>query len=261
MAGLVDDYLPNPPRPDGRCGPSFGNAGCDTKSNYPCCSNYGWCGNGAGFCDTNVCKGQAPSPTNAPPSGGSGIAKYFPRHLFDQKFPTRNPTYSYDRLLSVAAKFGSFGNTGNVDNDKREVAAFFAHVTHETGSLVYTEEIAKTGPYAPYIGRGALQLTWQANYQAFGNAIGRDLVANYASVATDPDLVWWSALWFWHANKIHDVAGQWGQFAKTTQIINGNIECGHNPANPSGDPARVAHFKAICADLGVDPGTNLSCKY
>ncbi|EQC30720.1 hypothetical protein SDRG_11479 [Saprolegnia diclina VS20] len=108
--------------------------------------------------------------------------------------------------------------------------------------------------------RGALQLTWRYNYEAFGGAIGRDLVTNYASVATDQDLVWLSAFWFWSANRIHDVAGQWGQFAKTTRIINPTWECGPNPPNPNGDPHRVALFKAYCAELGVDPGTNLSCK-
>ncbi|OQS02255.1 hypothetical protein THRCLA_05351 [Thraustotheca clavata] len=59
---------PNAARSDGRCGPDFGNAGCVAGSNYPCCSKYGWCGNGAGYCDTNIC-GSAPAP--APSSGGS----------------------------------------------------------------------------------------------------------------------------------------------------------------------------------------------
>ncbi len=65
---------PNAPRPDGRCGPEFGNADCNKNSAYPCCSKYGWCGNGAGFCDSGVCgSSNGPSPTVAPtnpPSGG-----------------------------------------------------------------------------------------------------------------------------------------------------------------------------------------------
>ncbi|OQR92225.1 hypothetical protein ACHHYP_03934 [Achlya hypogyna] len=65
---------PNAPRPDGRCGPSFGNAGCDANSAYPCCSNWGWCGKGAGFCDVNVCNGGGTKPSpSSPPSGGVPI--------------------------------------------------------------------------------------------------------------------------------------------------------------------------------------------
>ncbi|OQS02258.1 endochitinase [Thraustotheca clavata] len=263
--GTSTSSCPNAPRSDGRCGPDFGNAGCDTKSNYPCCSKYGWCGNGSGYCDSNICSGGKPSPSPsskapAPVPGTNGIKKYLPESQFNQLFPNRNPTYTYQHLVSMAAKYSSFANSGNADNDKRELAAFLAHVTHETGTLVYTEEIDKSGPYAPYIGRGAMQLTWKNNYQAFGNAIGRDLVTNYASVATNADLVWWSALWYWFQNGLHGPAGQKNQFAQTTRTINGAMECGSNPPNTQGDPHRVALFQQYCRMFGVDPGTQLSCK-
>ncbi|OQS06421.1 hypothetical protein THRCLA_01545 [Thraustotheca clavata] len=64
---------PNAARSDGRCGPDFGNAGCVAGSNYPCCSKYGWCGNGAGYCDNNIC-GTSPQSTPGPtPSNGVPI--------------------------------------------------------------------------------------------------------------------------------------------------------------------------------------------
>ncbi|OQS03016.1 hypothetical protein THRCLA_04662, partial [Thraustotheca clavata] len=67
-APLSGGSCPNATRSDGRCGPDFGNAGCDVGSDQPCCSKYGWCGNGKGFCDVNICDS---TPTPAPTSGGS----------------------------------------------------------------------------------------------------------------------------------------------------------------------------------------------
>ncbi|KDO32022.1 hypothetical protein SPRG_03239 [Saprolegnia parasitica CBS 223.65] len=65
---------PNAPRADGRCGPEFSNADCNKNSAYPCCSKYGWCGNGAGFCDSGVCgSSNGPSLTVAPTNPPSGV--------------------------------------------------------------------------------------------------------------------------------------------------------------------------------------------
>lgn len=40
---------------DGRCGASFGGAGCDPASNSPCCSPANWCGITADHCDCPTC--------------------------------------------------------------------------------------------------------------------------------------------------------------------------------------------------------------
>ena len=76
---------------------------------------------------------------------------------------------------------------------KREAAAFLANVSHETGGLVYIKEINEANyphycdtsqPYgcpagqAAYYGRGPIQLSWNFNYKAAGDALGIDLLAN-----------------------------------------------------------------------------------
>ncbi|KAF0711440.1 hypothetical protein As57867_005262, partial [Aphanomyces stellatus] len=114
-----------------------------------------------------------------------------------------------------------------------------------------------------YFGRGPIQLSWNFNYGDFATATGKDLLAHPEWVATDPDLVWWSALWFWNTDNgkgsIHDVVGQPGGFAKTTFIVNGVLECGAKPVNREAEQVRIDGFKKYCALLGVSPGDNLSC--
>ncbi|KAL8388853.1 hypothetical protein RB595_008979 [Gaeumannomyces hyphopodioides] len=50
-----------PPRPsdastDGRCGPEGGRQRCTGSDFGPCCSDYGWCGEGADHCDARWCQ-------------------------------------------------------------------------------------------------------------------------------------------------------------------------------------------------------------
>ncbi|KAF0685287.1 hypothetical protein As57867_022723, partial [Aphanomyces stellatus] len=152
---------------------------------------------------------------------------------------------------------------------------FLGQISLESGDLQYVEEINKSdycqasGEYPceagkQYYGRGPIQLSWNYNYKDFGKAAGKDLVKNPELVATDADLVWYSAMWFWNAPKwngnIHDVVGKPGGFAKTTFIINGGLECGVNPPNKDSEKVRIASFKKFCDLLGVAPGDNLSCQ-
>ncbi|GLT34923.1 hypothetical protein SLA2020_094110 [Shorea laevis] len=92
--------------------------------------------------------------------------------------------YIRDAFLSALNSFPNFGQLGSADDNKREIAAFFAQISHETGSFCYTEEIDKSNTYcqssteypcAPaksYYGRGPLQLAWNMNYGAAGEALG-----------------------------------------------------------------------------------------
>lgn len=84
------------------------------------------------------------------------------------------------------------------------IAMWLAQVGHESVSFKYTEEIAKGGHYAPYIGRTWIQITWDYNYRAFsewcferGLVPTRDyFVVNYRELA---DLKWagLGASWYW----------------------------------------------------------------
>ncbi len=205
--------------------------------------------------------------------GGSGVAAILGESTFDSLFPNRNPIYSYQGLVQAAASYPAFATTGTPDDQKRELAAFLANVGHETGDLVYVEEIAKAAYCQPtagcpcaagqeYYGRGAMQLSWNYNYCAAGAALGQNLQASPELVATDPTLAWGTGVWFWMTS-----TGSVGQtchagiasngFGETIQVINGGLEC--NGANPGEMQDRVQRYLSLCATLGVSPGANTGC--
>jgi len=165
-------------------------------------------------------------------------------------------------MNSVAA-FKSFANSGDAQKDKRELAAFFAHVAKETAFLEQTDEAMQPSNAADYHGRGAIQLTGQSNYAAAGQYLGKDLVGNPGLVSTDPMTNWQSALWFWVVHNNPGTPGVQnchqailgGDFGQTTRIINGGIEC---PGTDSAK-ARAQYFKNNCMVVGVDPGSALVC--
>ncbi|KAM0921818.1 hypothetical protein ACQ4PT_006728 [Festuca glaucescens] len=149
--------------------------------------------------------------------------------------------YTRQAFLNAVGSYSGFAS-GSSDAAKREVAAFFAHVTHETGHFCYIEEIngasqnyCDTGyPQWPcssgvkYYGRGPLQLTWNYNYGAAGQSIGFDGLRSPQTVAQDPVVAFKTALWYWMTN-VHGVLPQ--GFGATTRAINGAVECdGKNTA-------------------------------
>jgi predicted chitinase len=215
--------------------------------------------------------------TSGSGGGGSGLGAILSESTFNAMFPSRNPFYTYNALLAAAATFPSFATTGDTDTRKREVAAFLANVSHETGALVYIEEINKSvmcdtswGPpgcgCAPgkwYYGRGPLQLSWNGNYCAAGNALGLNLMNDPDLLARDANAAWRSGFWFWMTqtgagsmtghNAIVNGAG----FGETIRTINGALECyGRNPAAVQ---SRVDAYLRFTNLLGVSPGTNTGC--
>ena len=48
-----------------------------------------------------------------------------------------NNFYTYNDFIVATNAFSSFGTTGTSDDNKRELAAFFANVAHETGSMIH----------------------------------------------------------------------------------------------------------------------------
>ncbi|GKV29222.1 hypothetical protein SLEP1_g38167 [Rubroshorea leprosula] len=174
--------------------------------------------------------------------------------------------YTRDAFLSALNSFPNFGQLGSADDNKREVAAFFAQVSHETGSFCYTEEIDKSNTYcqssttypcAPgksYYGRDPLQLSWNVNYGAAGEALGLDLLNNPETVSTDPVVSFKTALWYW-MTAVRPVVGQ--GFGATTRAINGPVEC--DGKRPDLDQARANLYTNYCRQLSVSPGSNLLC--
>lgn len=209
-----------------------------------------------------------PDPDPDPGSGGSGtdpegcvLDGILGESGFNSWFQTRrNPFYTYANLCIALEGFPGFASSGDETLDKREVAAFFANVARETGELEYIEQIVKDPP--TYFGRGPIQLTHSYNYQAAGDFLGIDLVQNPGLVATDPVITWQTALWFWmHSDgagkgTCHGaIVGGLG-FGQTINIINGGLECG---GENTAARQRITYFEGFCSNLGISPGSNLTC--
>ena len=119
----------------------------------------------------------------------------------------------------------------------KRVAAFIAQIGHESGQLKYVKEIwgptaaqAKyegrkdlgntvAGDGSKYRGRGLIQITGRANYMAFGEALGLDLIKQ-PELLEKPQHACMSAAWFWATKGLSTLADA-GQFDKITQRING----------------------------------------
>ncbi|PAN38863.1 hypothetical protein PAHAL_7G202900 [Panicum hallii] len=251
------------------------NCGC--QPGY-CCSKFGYCGHGDLYCGEGCRSG----PCNSGGGGGSGggtsgsgadvgsvVTDAFFNGIKSQAGGGCEGSSFYSRgaFLNAAGAFSGFAHGGSADDGKREIAAFFAHVTHETGHFCYISEINKGNSYCDpsntqwpcaagkkYYGRGPLQISWNYNYGPAGRDIGFDGLGNPDAVAQDPVIAFKTALWFW-MNNVHGVMPQ--GFGATTRAINGALECnGNNPAQMN---ARVGYYRQYCQQLGVDPGSNLTC--
>ncbi|XP_073130050.1 endochitinase EP3-like [Henckelia pumila] len=239
-----------------------------------CCSQYGYCGTGDAYCGSGCRGGRCYSSQN---NGVSGIVTdEFFNGILDQadgECPGKG-FYTRDAFLEALSSYPDFGAVGSTDDSKREIAAFFAHVTLESGFMCYIEEIngpskAASGEYCDtqnteypckwdkgYYGRGPIQLSWNYNYGAAGESIGFDGLNDPDIVARDRIISFKTALWFW-MNQCHQIITSGQGFGGTIRAINGPREC--DGVNPSTVRARVGYYLEYCDKLGVDPGTDLSC--
>ncbi|CAI9108584.1 OLC1v1008228C2 [Oldenlandia corymbosa var. corymbosa] len=243
------------------------NCGC----NGLCCSQYGYCGTGNDYCGDGCQEG----PCYSSGGGGSGVADIVTDPFFNGIANQADSScegkgfYTRSAFLNAANSYPGFGTTGSSDDAKREIAAFFAHATHETGHFCYINEINgatrdycdETNTQYPcvqgqgYYGRGPLQLSWNFNYGPAGNSIGFDGLGNPGIVAQDNVISFKTGLWFW-MNNCHSVINSQG-FGATIQAINGAIEC--SGGNTAAVNARVGYYTDYCNQLGVNPGPNLYC--
>ncbi|OVA08786.1 Glycoside hydrolase [Macleaya cordata] len=245
------------------------NCGC--APDY-CCSKDGYCGKEAAYCGEGCQQGPCTPP---PPTNGVVVADIVTPEFFngiinqDAGCPGKN-FYSRDAFLEALNSYPRFGRVGTQDDSKREIAAFFAHASHETEKFCFIEE--KDGakqdycnetniqwPCAPgklYYGRGPLQLTWNYNYGPAGKSIGFDGLQAPETVANDRIVSFKTAFWFWMSN-IHSIITSGQGFGATINRINGALEC--NGADTPKVQSRVNYYTSYCTQLGVQPGDNLSC--
>jgi predicted chitinase len=243
---------------------------------------------GAAGSDTggnNVAGGVAGSPSDAGADGAvrireagrdtgpvpvTGFSQLVTREMYETMFPKQIEFYDYAGLVQETVGYPEFANTGDIDQRKREAAAFLANVGHETIDLVYIEEIEK-GPYCSgesgecacqpgkqYFGRGPLQISWNSNYCTAGKALSLPLLADPDLVGRDRQVAWRTALWFWMTqNGAGNMTGHAAMttgagFGETIRSINGAIECGGNGTMQVQD--RVQYYLRFTQMLGVDTG-------
>ncbi|KAL3696824.1 hypothetical protein R1sor_010900 [Riccia sorocarpa] len=215
--------------------------------------------------------------------------------MFDELFPTRlRSFYTYEAFILAASVFPEFGTTGSKDMQKREAAAFLAHIQVQTAGLSVIEAggsddfcyLGLVGGVASactagkkYYPRGPMQLTWNYNYNLASQAVGEDLLEKPELVSENPTISFKTALWVWmtpglshSSNKLssHDVMTQlsWTRstmdsavsrqsgFGATIYVLMGEKEC--TQASPQAKTRREAYLQATKI-LGVAPGDNLHC--
>ncbi|MEU0160910.1 glycoside hydrolase family 19 protein [Streptomyces sp. NPDC006261] len=197
---------------------------------------------------------------------------------FNQMFPNRNSFYTYSGLTAALSSYPAFANSGSDAVKKREAAAFLANVSHETGGLVHIKEVNEANyphycdtsqPYgcpagqAAYYGRGPIQLSWNFNYKAAGDALGINLLANPHLVEQNASVAWRTGLWYWNTQNgpgtmtAHNAIVNGAGFGETIRSINGSIEC--NGGNPAQVQSRINKFTQFTQILGTTTGSNLSC--
>jgi chitinase len=253
-AGDIVRYAPNG---------NYYKASHDNPGYDPTISTWYW--------DPYMCGGGNPPP---PPPGGFVVSEA----QFNQMFPGRNAFYTYSGLTSAMSAYAAFAKTGSDTVRKQEAAAFLANVSHETGGLVYIVE-QNTGNYphycdasqpygcpagqAAYYGRGPIQLSWNFNYKAAGDALGIDLLRNPYLVERDAAVAWKTGLWYWMTQNGpgtmtgHDAMINGRGFGETIRSINGSLEC--NGRNPAQVQSRINNYQRFTQILGVPTGGNLSC--
>lgn len=228
-------------------------------------------------------------------SAQQGVASIISEDVFNQFLKHRNDAacsakgfYTYTAFIAAANSFPDFGNNGDLQSRKRELAAFFGQTSQETTGGWAT---APDGPYAwgycfkdqvnsggdRYHGRGPIQLTGDYNYKAAGDALGYDLINNPDLVVNDATISFKTAVWFWMTAQspkpsCHDVilgrwspsatdtaAGRVAGYGMVTDIINGGPECGTGTISDV-QKGRIGFYQRYCNMLGVAVGSNLDCK-
>ncbi len=157
---------------------------------------------------------------------GAGFATLVSKTTWEAMLPHRNALFTYEGMTAAAAAYPAFASEGTADQQKREVAAFLANISHETTGgwdtapdgraawgLYFKEEVGcETGACTGYCdststfkcvagktyhGRGPIQLSWNYNYGQAGAALGIDLLNKPELVTSDAKTTFLTALWFW----------------------------------------------------------------
>lgn len=119
------------------------------------------------------------------------------------------------------------------------IRMFLSQVGHESGRLRYVREIwgptpaqlryegrkdlgnTEPGDGQRFLGRGLIQITGRANYQAVSNSLEQDFVT-YPALLEGHEWASLSAAWFWDVKRLNKLADA-GDFEGVTRRINGGL--------------------------------------
>ena len=143
-----------------------------------------------------------------------------------------------------------------------QIAAFISQIAHESGELLYTEELASGQAYEGRLdlgntqrgdgrlfkGRGLIQLTGRSNYVALMMALDIDCV-NTPSLVELPVNACRSAAWFWDTNHIN----RWADIPDFDGVCDA-VNRGHKTAkigDANGYAERLKYYERAKKALGI----------
>lgn len=242
---------------------------CGICNNTPGCQAFAWNSFEGGTCwlkgATGPVIGAAGVTTGILSGGGGGLVSWeeFSAALTINQFPVPT-TVQYTTFLQGLPR-------GSIST-RQEAAMALSQFMHESDGLRARREYACefTGcpghyetpgcdvPGQRYFGRGYIQLTWCGyNYNPFSLDYFGDDRLRYTPdlVASNDNLAWDSAFWFWRLN-VHNAPGvQQGHFGATTRAINGNLEC-NDPGGHHIARLRFERYSRIRGNWGL-PGAGI----
>lgn len=194
--------------------------------------------------------GQAAEPL---PSDPPTLNAILTAERFARLFP-RVPMESQERYrAAVVAACERFGI-----NTPERIAAFLAQVSHESGGLLFLQEIWGPSPAQEryetrsdlgnvlsgdgyrFRGRGPLQITGRYNYARAGAALGLPLESEPELLAEIENGMA-AAAWFWSRSNLNELADQ-AAFDRITRTINGGL---------NGLPDRIRRWNKARVILGL----------
>lgn len=149
---------------------------------------------------------------------------------------SENLNYSAKALDAVFGKY--FKRAGRDANE-------YARQPEKIANVVYANRMSngdtESGDGWRYRGRGPIQLTGKANYEAFSREMSVDVVENPDLVSEDKEIALMSAIWFWNTNRLNRYADN-GDIKTMTKRINGGF---------NGLEDRIHHWEEALEMLGA----------
>ncbi|KAI9337232.1 lysozyme-like domain-containing protein [Obelidium mucronatum] len=197
---------------------------------------------------TTITTTESPIPP-APKSGT--IASLVSRETFDRAVSYCTGHWGmYDSVTS--------GFSAPLAGGLPELSLLLGNLAWESGGFSHTKEQAcqdGSCAYGWYYGRGYLQLTWQANYQAAADFLGRPEIASNPDLVSNDEYTNWQVVeWYW-MQKVSPVLQADGfTIGASVKAINGGIECGGNVWG-----GRINFIQCFANQLGSYVDSNSWC--